>query len=476
MKIQFLYRLLLVFVLTTSFYNCSKKEETIPENIKINHFVWKGMNAYYLWNAEVSDLSDKRFSTQNQLNSYLFGFENPRTLFDNLLYQKGNVDKFSWIVDDYIALENSFQGITLNNGMEFGLVRFKSPQSNVFGYVRYVVKGSEAATKGVKRGMIFSEIDGVQIDENNYRSLISKSSYTIGLANYNDGNPSTNGTTIQLIKSKLQENPILVSKVITEGTKKIGYLMYNQFASSYNGALNAEFAKFKGNIDELIIDLRYNGGGSVATATYLGGMVTGQFDGQVFSKQRWNKKVMSAVKPERFIDRFTNQLNNNGTVETINNLNLKRVYFIVSGSSASASELIINSLKPYIDVKVIGTTTYGKHVGSITLYDSDNYRRNGANLKTNHTWAMQPIVLEIVNKKDENSPNGIQPNIELKEDYSNLGVLGEKSDPLLERTLNYITTGKKTSAKSSNFIQLEEIAGSKTLLPNYNNMYVDFKK
>lgn len=477
MKKAFVFRFLLVLALSATLTNCSKSKENIPDDIEIQDFIWKGMNAYYLWQGDVADLADSRFASQSQLNDFLLNYREPKELFQNLLYKPGEVDKFSWIVDDYVALENAFQGITLNNGMEYGLVRYQNKPSNIFGYVRYVVPSSNADTKGVTRGMIFNKVNGRQLNENNYRNLLNRNVYTIELAEYNGGNPTANGTKIRLEKAQLQENPIKIAKTFTEGTKKIGYLMYNQFAQSFDGQLNTAFGNFKAdNVDELIIDLRYNGGGSVRTATYLGAMITGQFEGQTFSKQRWNQKVVDAVNPDRFINKFTNQINNGSITESINSLNLTSVYFIVSKSTASASELIINSLKPYINVKVVGKTTYGKHVGSITLYDSDDYTRNGANLSTSHTWAMQPIVLEILNKNNQSNPLGITPNIVLKEDFGNLGVLGEKTEPLLQRTLTYITTGaKSTNTSKTNFVELEEIGNSRENNPTYNTMYVDFK-
>lgn len=483
MKLKYLSKITIALFISLSFYNCSSKSEDIPEDIEIHDFVWKGLNAYYLWQSEKPDLADRRFSNQSQLNNFLSGFPSPEDLFENLLNRP--TDRFSWIVDDYIALENSFQGITLNNGMEFGLVRYQNTPSNLFGYVRYVVPSSDAATKGITRGMIFNAVDGTQLTESNYKNLLfgSNATYSIDLANYNAGNPISNGNNISLTKTQLQENPIAVSKVIVDGTQKIGYLMYNQFSSSFDSQLNAAFSNFKSaTIDDLIIDLRYNGGGSVRTATYLGSMVTGQFNGDVFSKQVWNEKVQAAVDPSIFINNFTNQITSNNLNEVINNLNLNRVYFIVSGSSASASELVINSLSSYIDVKIVGSTTVGKQVGSITLYDSDDLTRSGANLNQNHAYAMQPIVLEIKNKDDLNYPNGITPGItlpgiELKENYGNLGVLGERSDPLLDRTLIYISTG----SRFSNLPKIEEsktkeIFNSKLASPSRNDMYVDIIK
>ena len=255
--------------------------------------------------------------------------------------------------------------------------------------------------------------------------------------------------------------------------------MYNQFSSSFDKELNSAFLNFKNeNITDLIVDLRYNGGGSVRTATYLSAMITGQFNGQVFSKQIWNDKVLEDNSPEDFVNRFTDQINNGTVTESINSLNLPRIYFIVTGNSASASELVINCLSAYIDVQLVGTKTVGKQVGSITLYDADNFRKNGPNFNTNHTYAMQPIVLEIKNKDNQNEINGYTPGIELpgielEEDFGNLGVLGERSDPLLDRTIQYIVTGAKGVFDSQKGVNSEEIYNSKLGTPTSNNMYLE---
>jgi carboxyl-terminal processing protease len=476
MRNKLLFKLTPILFIFFFFINCSSVDDNIPADIKINDFVWKGLNTYYLWQSEITDLADTRFSNQNELNSYLSVFPDPETLFESLLNRPA--DRFSWIVNDYIALENQFQGITLNNGMEFGLVQYEDDSNNVYGYVRYIIPASDADAKGITRGMIFNDINGLQLTLDNYRDLLfdDTTNYTVGFADFNGGNPTSNGNTTSLTKTELQENPIAVSKVLTVGAKKIGYLMYNQFASSYDGQLNAAFNMFQSeNVDDLIVDLRYNGGGSVRTATYLGSMITGQFNGELYSKQVWNEKVQDAIDPSNFVNNFTNQINNGSVNEAINSLNKTRVYFIVSGSSASASELVINSLDPYIEVNLVGTTTVGKQVGSITLYDSDNSQRNGANLNPNHTYAMQPIVLEISNKDNQNKPEGFTPEVFLGENHGDLGVLGERSDPLLDRTLIYISTGARTTTRNKSNIELPEIFNSKLARPTSNNMYVDLK-
>jgi C-terminal processing protease CtpA/Prc len=456
------------------------------ENDEIHLFIWRAMNNYYLWQQNVPDLSDTRFTNISQLYAEYSNFSSPRDLFESLRYQPGVIDRFSWIVDDYVALENSFQGINLSNGMEFGLVRYASDATKVFGYVRYVISGSDAAAQNIARGMLFTEVDGVQLTESNYRDLLfdDNTNYTISLAEFNDGNPVTISTSINLSKTQLQENPVAIVKTIDEGSNKIGYLLYNQFSSSFDGELNAAFANFQSeNITDLIIDLRYNGGGSVTTASYLGAMVTGQFNGQLYSKEQWNSKVMNALDASVFENNFTNQIINkdqNQNIilqEPINSLNLNRVYFITSGSSASASELVMNSLSSYIDVSSVGKKTIGKVQGSVTLYDSDNYTRTGENLASNHTWALQPLVLEIKNKDNSNEPNGIEPTVVFPEDYNNLGVLGERSEPLLDRTILLITSGGRSGInKTNSFLNLEEISDSKAINPMKNNMFIELKK
>ncbi|WP_407277310.1 S41 family peptidase [Tenacibaculum maritimum] len=465
-----------LFILTVLFvFSCDKKE-AVPANVEIQSFVWKGLNAYYLWQEEIEELSDRRFTSDQQLFNYLQGYENPANLFENLLYERGITDKWSWIVDDYIALEQAFQGTTETTGMEFGLNSFINDSSKLFGYVRYVVTGTDAENKGITRGMLFTEVNGTQITKNNYRNLLfsKENSYTITLANYNNGSPITNGTTITLNKSQYTENPIHKSTIFNEGGKKIGYLMYNSFTTDFDDELNNEFATFKNEgITDLIIDLRYNGGGSVRTATYLASMITGQFNNQVFASQRWNKKIMDHLNTSNFTNNFTDKIDNGIVTQTIHSVGLENIYFITTNSSASASELLINGLASYINVKQVGTKTHGKYVGSVTLYDSPNYTRKDAN--PNHNWAMQPIVLEIVNKDGTNSKDGFSPTVELPENFGNLGILGDRNEPLLERTISLITTGSKGFSSLNVFDAPKEFSNSKLHTPTRNNMYVELK-
>ncbi len=487
MKSFFNSKYFLLIFTAAILFNCSKAEQ-LPENIEVHNFIWRGLNAFYLWQDEVPDLQDDRFSNQSQLNSFLGGFDEPRDLFDELIVS--DKDDFSFLVEDRDALVNSQQGSSLNNGMEFGLKRYADNSNNVYGYVRYVIPDSDAAAKGITRGMIFNTIDGTQITIENSKELLNNPSYTVGFANFNAGNPVANGQSITLLKTQLTENPVAIASVINNGGKNIGYLSYNKFISNFDGELNAAFGNFRAQgVTELIVDLRYNPGGFVSTARHLASMITGQFTDQLFSRKIWNTKFQENFSEENFIDNFTDQIrntDNNGNIildEPINSLNLTKVYFIVTGNSASASELVINSLRSYIDVVLVGNTTVGKVFGSVTLFDSDNLlTRTGNNFNTNHTYAMQPIVSETVNNEGDNAPDGftpggLLPGTLLDEDMNNLGILGDINEPLLAETLRLIngTLSKRNTKQKTISKNNIDLYSSKLALPTGNNMYIDLK-
>ncbi len=424
--------LFISFLLLTSLYNCTEKE-AIPVDSEIQNFVWKAMNLYYLWQEEIPDLQDNRFSNQTDLNSFLEN-RSPENVFDALLFES---DRFSWIVDDYIALENQFAGETDNNGMEYGLVAIAENENQIFGYVRYVIPNSDAEEKGIRRGQIIYGINGNQLSRSNFRDLFANAIYTVDFGTYSvvDGMAQiiSNNEHIELTKEILTENPVHTITVNEINGRKIGYVLYNQFTNEFDTDLNDAFTQLKNeNITDLVLDLRYNGGGSVNTAVALSSMITGQFDNELFTTLNYNEKLNDLIGIQSI--NFQNQLT---TGETISKLNLNEVYVLISGSTASASELVINSLKPYINVILIGNKTVGKAVGSVTLYDSPNYRKTDAN--PNHTYALQPIVSELVNKLGENNKEGFTPNFELFEDYENLGVLGDINEQLFSKAITEIT-------------------------------------
>ncbi|PWI30162.1 carboxyl-terminal protease [Flavobacteriaceae bacterium LYZ1037] len=440
----------------------------------LNDFVWKGLNRYYVYKDNVSDLANNRF-TDSEYESFLNSFSSPEDCFESLIYQRSTIDRFSWITDNYIELQQQLNGTSYNNGMEFGLVRFSSTSSEVFGYVRYVLPNTDAESKGLHRGIIFNAVNGVSLNIDNYRNLLSPNNYTINLATYNDnGTPETDDDSIDptnqsvnLTKTPYTENPIFIKQILEVDNQNVGYLMYNGFTRDFDSQLNETFNYFQSqNIQNLVLDLRYNSGGSVNTAILLSSMITGQFTGQVFATQQWNSEIQSQIDPNDLIYNFTD--NDDGS--SLNSLQLAKVYVLTTKSTASASELVINCLNPYIDVIQIGTNTTGKYQASITLYDSPDFSNKDVN--PIHTYAMQPLVLKTLNAVGNTDYiDGLEPDFPANENYGNLGVLGNPEETLLAIALQHIFENGRTSLQPYNSTEL--VGDSKDFTLTKNRMYVD---
>ena len=236
--------------------------------------------------------------------------------------------------------------------------------------------------------------------------------------------------------------------------------------SKYDKELNEVFAQFKSDgISDLVLDLRYNSGGSVQTAIYLASMIKGTDTNKVFVRQTSNTKMANYWKRDHTFE-------NNISGTPIHTLNLPKIYILTSKHTASASELIINGLKPYLTVVQIGETTIGKNLASITLKDKSQGSK----------WAMQPIVLRSENANGfGHYESGIVPDFEIKEDVRNLGTLGDENEPLLAKALELITGMPQQSAslrqqgfrRVANRLSLEEFDHCRSLSPTNNRMYID---
>lgn len=438
--------------------------------LEIKDFIWKGMNDIYLYKSDVSALADDRFESQQELNEFLEGFSSPEDLFyDGLVAPQ---DEFSFLVDDYIELENSLDGIGLSNGMQYGLVRYSSSSENVLGYVRYVLPNTSAEEQGIERGELFNTVDGEQLTISNFSRLLESSTYTIGMAELNGSQVVPTEEEVTLQKEQYTANPVYLTRTIETSNSTVGYLMYNGFTGTFDPQLNAAFAQFKAEgVTDLVLDFRYNGGGSVETAVDLASMVTGQFEGEVFATEHWNQGYQAYFEendPERLVNRFNNQIR---TGEAINSLNLQKVYVITTLRTASASELVINGLEPYIEVVQVGENTTGKFQASITLYDSENFSRR--NVNPGHTYAIQPLVYKSANSAGKTDYlNGLPPDIEIREDIAgNLGILGDPSEPLLNAALNHIEGNTQSLKKSVRNYEVVGEAGMNA--PLYQKMYAE---
>tara|TARA_R100001369_G_scaffold20091_1_gene36723 strand:- start:223021 stop:224478 length:1458 start_codon:yes stop_codon:yes gene_type:complete len=471
--------LLLTLLFASFFVSCSKDQDdetpkvvdpTTGADLTVENFVYRGMNEIYLYKADVLVLANDYFDNQEEKNDYLDNFASPEDLFyDGLVAPQ---DRFSFIVDDYVELENLFSGVSKTSGLSYGLVRYCSSCSEIFAYVRYILPNTPASETGLKRGDIINRIDGQQLTDSNFSQLFAPDAFTVGLATLEGSNITNIDQTYNLTKiANYNTNPVFIAKTLDVDGQKVGYLMYNSFTADYDPQLNAAFGQFKADgVTDLILDLRYNGGGSVRTATDLSSMITGQFAGQLFMKEFWNAEYQAYFEseaPQRLLNNFNTTLK---TGELINSLNLSKVYVITTSRSASASELVINGLKPYIDVVQVGETTTGKFQASVTLYDSPDFGRENAN--PSHTYAIQPLVLKSVNSAgDSDYINGLVPDIAITENIRDLGVLGELSDPLLNTAVNAIL-GNRISV-NTDFKTYKFVGESSMKDLNYQRMYID---
>ena len=262
---------------------------------------------------------------------------------------------------------------------------------------------------------------------------------------------------------------------------KVGYLVYNQFVdnNTYHEEMNDVFGEFKSaGINDLVLDLRYNGGGSVKTSVMLASLIYGAGGpNDIFTISQYNHQIEQSLTSNgvELNEYFISSLPDSNT--PLNRLSLNRVFILTSGNTASASELIISGLDPYIDITLIGTTTVGKNLGSTTLYDSPNFRKTPDNSDVNHTnstYAIQPIITRFTNIEDIDYRDGFEPNIKVSEiNYlEDLPALGDPSEPLLAEALGVITGVARLERKPDSGMQeIETIHDKRT-----NTILIDNKE
>ena len=484
MKIYIL-RIIPVFLISLLLFGCQKDEPVPEQEIKeatdVNKFIYNGLATYYLWEDNIPALNNPKYENSDSLNVFLNKYSDPEDLFYDLLYNK---DKWSFIVDNAEEIENWINAISESMGMDFMLYYLSSANNDLIGVIRYVLKDSPAEKAGLKRGDMFMTVNGNQLTDSNYMNwLFTLKNYTLGLASYNGSSFAPNGETVTMTAVMLQENPVYLDTVMDINSTKIGYLVYNSFTSSYDSLINSSydielnnvFGKFKSDgIQKLILDLRYNGGGSVQTAEYLASMIYSTDPRKIFSITQYNSLLQSYFQQEygddAFNDYFCSAISSTDEMPaaSINSLGLDQVYIITTSETASASELLINGLKPYITVTQVGTNTTGKYVGSTTITDVDD---NG-NVNPNHSWAMQPIICKFANSQNVSDfENGLTPDINAIEYASDLLPFCDPDEPLFKACLDHMAGLK--SAPVSKRADLRGFKSSDDMSPFAKTMVKD---
>lgn len=228
--------------------------------------------------------------------------------------------------------------------------------------------------------------------------------------------PNGSRQTARLVKRVVTIPTVSLTRVVEDDGRKIGYVFFRNFVRPSEAALNDAFAALKtAGATELVLDLRYNGGGLVDIAVHLASLIGGvRTNGQVLLNYVHNDRVGPTYNKTT---RFTNPEQA---------LNLSRLVVITTRSSASASELIINSLRPYMPVAVIGDTTYGKPVGQYGFTFCDK--------------VLAAVSFSIKNASNEGDYfGGIAPTCAAPDDSTH--QLGDPAEASLAEALSYLRTG-----------------------------------
>lgn len=421
------------------------------QDAAVNRKVDEYLSKMYLWNDEYKTLK-KDF---NQ------GYED--FFYGNLLKMNANdLDKrpagngqyslFSYIqkvpdISKTRAIEKElayYFGITGITPVSIG----SQTDYTIYFCIQGIYPESPASEAGLKRGAMISLINGEKITESNineyYRNLLLPDAaiqYTL-TEDIIEGNRITGQEEYPLTAKAMYANPVIYNKVDEEYEgHRIGYLVYSGFEAGFDEELFNVFKEFKEkNITDLILDLRYNGGGHVISANLIASCVAGSScSNKVFAQYRYNEERMKrfSSKPE---EKFSyNKYANLGTSLAAGDLSLKRLYCLVGNSTASASELVINSLRGIdIEVTLIGETTTGKNVGM----EPEDIKIN------DDTYHVAPITFQSYNAKGFGAyENGFDPDVPIDElnPYNEKNVFyihkeyGSDKEPLYAKAIELIT-------------------------------------
>ncbi|GAB3771665.1 S41 family peptidase [Spirosoma horti] len=427
--------------------SCKKSADVTPStspvtNGEVNEWILGNMKTYYYWNDKLPANPDTSQAPKSFFTSLLNTY-NAATNPDG--------DRFSWIQESADALKASLNGESKTDGLEYKLYLRTAGSNEVIGKVLYVQKNSPAAKAGLKRGDIFYQINGQTLNTGNYSDLVDGTvdTKTYTLASVDGTNTIVNTTTTrQTTAIVFQANPVFLDSVYTIKGRTIGYFVYNQFATgptgpddhTYDNLVDEVFTRFKAKgVTDLVLDFRYNPGGYVTAAQNLASLVGKGIDpSKIFYKKEYNKTITPDLLKQYGADWF-----NGYFLQKANNIgaNLRSLTVLTTGGTASASELVINGLKPFMEVSTIGTTSYGKNVGSITLSDE----------KGRIKWGMQPIVTKSFNALDQSDySTGFKPSVEVKE-YTNevWKQLGDVNESLFSTAIARITGAGRLAAHAN---------------------------
>lgn len=436
--------------------NSRLDEKTRAQRYYVNMFAWNVMDTYYLWRDEILGALS-RWQT----------WEEPIEKVAEIRFKDAggkDIDRWTTLTDDFASLTGGVSGHTRTLGMDFQLYYADKAHTRVCAVVTYVCAGSPAAEAGLDRGDVVLAVDGHEMKPDNYRELVvdgilGGGTVTLGLQG---------GKTVTMTAVDMYENPVHTVRILQRpGGRKVGYLHYTSFTLDSCEELIDVFDNFtREGIDDLVLDLRYNGGGYVVTESVLGSMLAPVAEvtaGSVFYQEIYNKKLAEEMEdePACFETEFSFKVD--GKVRSFSttgaNPDLRRLYVLVTGSSASASESLVCCLKPYMDVTLVGAQTSGKYCAGYLMAAEDWYDRARKSLEEGEyekalphvdNWGIYVMYSRYAdcNGVTLSMPDGIAPDYEVDDDPLDGYSLGDPQETMLAFALGLIE-GRTRSAEQA---------------------------
>ena len=370
-----------LILLLIAVISCSRTDDEAPNfpegSIEsVNLWVQDSMRRYYYWADQMPAKPDYHLPVKD--------------FFKSLLSPQ---DRFSFIVN---TSDSSTYPRSVRNMYGFDYAILQLPNGETVTVIKLVLKNSPASNAGLERGMIIKKINGQPITASNAEQLTSavanQTVVELTVGNWQNGSVVNEKNITVYYGYSFEQS--LMSKIFEKNGKKTGYLYIYDFPDGLTPALNQKFAEFKGaGIQELILDLRYNYGGSVASAAALCSMIpSGISANSQFIVYKGNKnggEVKRTFAQQIAYDPTALNFN----VLQANSLGLSKVYILTSGSTASASEIVVNNLKPYLQVIHAGDVTLGKDMAGFAIED----RRKPKKI----TWQLHPVIYKVFNANGE---------------------------------------------------------------------------
>ncbi len=442
---------LAVGCLTSCGKTLSEKRAEANTRSYLNQFSYSLLSGEYLWTADIYDALSKwdlKADPYEQVLAARFKDDSGK-----------DIDRWTQLFDNFGAVMNSLDGTPAATlGMEYGLRLMEEGSNRVVVEVVYTYAGSPAREAGIKRGDVIVKVNDMEIDTDNYSFIVGfflNGDIPVRLT-LADGRQLTVGP------ESMYLDPVLLSKVFPAGGKKVGYLCYTGFTlDSYEALIKACKEFRQEGVKDLILDLRYNSGGyelaELALASMLApeGMVR---IGAVHSQNLYNAAMVTYLQQNgedtytRFRQEF--EFENRGKTYRFStadaNVGCERIIALVGPDTASASELLLCALKPYMPVYLIGFRTYGKFCAGIMVPAEDFYeeaaKQGAVSAKdaedARKYTADKGMYLMISRFADETGktlcmPDGMAPDEQVADNPGDGFELGDPGETLLARALAY---------------------------------------